>query len=359
MQKQIPFYIKITAILLGLIALLAIMYIGQGIIVPLIGSLLIAILLNPVVNLLVKIKINRVISIAILLTFVTAIFIFLLLLLTNQFSSFINSLPILIDKFYQTLNKSVLSISSRFNISTATINSFIDDSKVDLITTTKSLIGPTISSIGGVIFTFLLIPVYVFLILYYKKLLLDFIKNVFGKGNKTEVNKILNSTKQIVQRYLVALIFEAIIIAILNVSALLILDVQYAIIVGIIGALLNVIPYIGGIVSTAIPMAIVLATKDSFNYALYVLIAFIIIQFIDNNLVLPKLVASRVRVNALISVIVVIIGGEIWGVTGMFLSIPLTAICKTIFDNVNTLKPLGILLGDIEETDNNIIKDIE
>lgn len=358
MIQKIPLYIKVTTILLGLIALLTIMYVAQGIIVPIIGSLLIAILLNPVVNLLVKIRINRVVGIAIVITIVTSIFVLLLLLLTNQFNSFINSLPTLIDKFYQTLNTSVLGISNQFNISTATINSFIDDSKGDLITTTKSLIGPTITSIGGILFTFLLVPVYVFLILYYKKLLLDFIKNIFGKSNHTEVHKILDSTKQIVQRYLVALIFEAIIIAILNVTALLILDVQYAIIVGIIGALLNVIPYIGGIVSTAIPMAIVLATKDSFNYALYVLIAFVIIQFIDNNLVLPKLVASRVRVNALISVIVVIIGGEIWGVTGMFLSIPLTAICKTIFDNVKTLKPLGILLGDIEETDIEITEDI-
>jgi predicted PurR-regulated permease PerM len=348
MEQKIPSYIKATYILLGIIALSIILYYGQSIIVPLIGSLLIAILLNPVVNILTKIRINRVIGISIILTIFTAIFILIILLLTNQFSSFVNSLPILIDKFYQTLNKSVLSISSRFSISTDTINNFIEESKVDLITTTKSLIGPTISSIGGVIFTFLLIPVYVFLILYYKKLLLDFIKNIFGKENKTEVNKILNSTKLIVQRYLVALIFEAIIIAILNISALLILDVQYAIIVGIIGALLNMIPYIGGIVSTAIPMAIVLATKDSFNYTFYVLIAYLIIQFIDNNLVLPKLVASRVSVNALISVIVVIIGGEIWGVTGMFLSIPLTAICKTIFDNVKSLKPLGLLLGDNE-----------
>lgn len=357
MEKKLPFYIKITAVLLGLIAFIAIMFIGQGIIVPLIGSLLIAILLNPVVNLLVKIKINRVISISIILTFVTAIFVLLLLILTNQFSSFINSLPILIDKFYQTLNSSVIGISAKFNISTTTINSFIDESKVDLITTTKSLIGPPITSIGGVLFNFLLVPVYVFLILYYKKLLLYFIKSIFGKSNQSEVNKILNATKQIVQRYLVALMFEVTIMAAINVSALLILDVQYAVVVGIIGALLNVIPYIGGIGSTAIPIAIVLATKDSINYAIYVLIVFVIIQFIDNNLVLPKLVASRVRINALISVIVVIIGGEIWGITGMFLSIPLTAIGKSIFDNIKSLKPLGVLLGDLNETEIKLIED--
>jgi predicted PurR-regulated permease PerM len=349
MQKKIPFYIKTTVMMFGLIALVAIMYIGQSIIVPIIISVLISILLNPVVNLLSKIKINRVIGISIILTLATSIFVLIILILTNQFSSFISSLPLLIDKFYKTLNGLVASISKQFSISNSTINSFIDDSKTDLINSSKSLIGPTITSIGGMIFTFLLIPVYVFLILYYKPLLLNFTISVFGPKNNKRVHKILDSTKQIVQRYLVALIIEVIIIAILNTAALLILGVQYAIIVGIIGALLNVIPYIGGIVSTAIPMAIVLATNNSISSAIYVFIAYIIIQFIDNNILLPKLVASRVRINALISVIIVIIGGEIWGVTGMFLSIPLIAICKTIFDNIKTLKPYGLLLGDSDD----------
>jgi predicted PurR-regulated permease PerM len=351
MEQKTPFYIKSTFIMLGLIAFVAIMYLGQSIIVPIIVSLLLAILLNPLVNLLISFKINRVISISIILIIVTAICVLLLLMLTNQFNAFINSVPILIDKFYKTLNSSILGVSSQFNISPETINVFIDDSKLDLIATSKSLIGPTISSIGSVLFTLLLIPVYIFLILYYKKLLLDFIKNVFGSENKKEVDSILNSTKQILQRYLVALIFEAILIAILNISALLVLDIQNAIIVGLIGAILNVVPYIGGIVSTAIPVAIALATKDSISSTFYVVIAYIIIQFIDNNLILPKLVASRVRINAFISVIVVIIGGEIWGVTGMFLSIPLIAICKNIFDNVTILKPLGLLLGDLNDAD--------
>jgi predicted PurR-regulated permease PerM len=351
MEIKMPFYVKTTVVLIGIVAALFILYLGQSIIVPLIVSLLLAILLNPVVNLMVIIKINRVVSISIILTLVTCIYVLILLLLTNQFSAFVNSIPILIDKFYKTLNSSIIDISSQFNISAETINGFIDNSKLDLMASSKSLIGPTISSIGNALFTLLLIPVYVFLILYYKKLLIDFIKIVFGKGNKKVVEIILNSTKHILQRYLVALIFEAIIIAILNISALLILDIQYAVIVGIIGALLNVIPYVGGIVSTAIPVAIALATKDSFSTALYVVIAYLIIQFIDNNLVLPKLIASRVRINALISVIVVIIGGEIWGVTGMFLSIPLIAICKNIFDNVTTLKPLALLLGDMDNSD--------
>lgn len=349
MEKKTPFYIKSTFIMLGLIAFVAIMYLGQSIIVPIIVSLLLAILLNPLVNLLISVKINKVISISIILTLVTSIFVLILLMLTNQFNAFKNSVPMLIDKFYKTLNSSIINISNQFNISLEAINVFIDDSKSDLIVTSKSLIGPTISSIGSVLFTLLLIPVYIFLILYYKKLLLDFIKNVFGNENKKEVDSILNSTNQILQRYLVALFFEAILIAILNISALLVLDIQNAIIVGLIGAILNVVPYIGGIISTAIPLAIALATKDSNSAAFYVVIAYIIIQFIDNNLILPKLVASRVRINALISIIVVIIGGEIWGVTGMFLSIPLIAICKNIFDNVKFLKPLGLLLGDMKD----------
>ena len=76
-----------------------------------------------------------------------------------------------------------------------------------------------------------------------------------------------------------------------------------------------------------------------------------IIQFLDNHFIIPHIVAAKVKINALISVIVVLIGGALWGIPGMFLSIPLTAILKVIFDNVEPLKPWGFLLGNIVPTE--------
>jgi AI-2 transport protein TqsA len=76
------------------------------------------------------------------------------------------------------------------------------------------------------------------------------------------------------------------------------------------------------------------------------LAAYIFIQFIDNNIIIPRVVASKVRINALVSIIVVIAGGALWGISGMFLSIPLTAILKVVFDHIDGLKPWGYVLGN-------------
>ena len=157
---------------------------------------------------------------------------------------------------------------------------------------------------------------------------------------------VLKETKTIIQSYLVGILLEALIIAILNSTGLLILGIDYAIVLGITGALLNMIPYIGGVVAVVLPMTIAFITKDSLTSPLLVLALYGVIQFADNHFISPKVVASKVELNALVSIIVVLIGGAIWGVPGMFLSIPVTAILKVIFDKIESLKPLGFLLGN-------------
>jgi predicted PurR-regulated permease PerM len=127
---------------------------------------------------------------------------------------------------------------------------------------------------------------------------------------------------------------------------LLALGIDYAILLAIIGALINVIPYVGGLVGVALPMLVALATKESAWYALYIMGIFYFIQLIDNNFIVPKIVASKVKINALFSIIVVIAGNALWGIPGMFLSIPLLAIIKLICDHIEPLKPWGFLLGD-------------
>ena len=106
------------------------------------------------------------------------------------------------------------------------------------------------------------------------------------------------------------------------------------------------IPYIGGIVAVALPMMVALATKESAWSAVYIMISYYVIQLFDNNYVVPKIVASKVKINALFSILVVLCGNMLWGIPGMFLSIPLLAIIKLIFDHIESLKPWGFLLGD-------------
>jgi predicted PurR-regulated permease PerM len=341
--SKVPFYAKLSLTFIGLLALIVVLYIAQHIILPIIYSVIIAVALSPLVDYFVKRGINRILAISISITVVILMSSFLILLISSQLTMFIESFPKLLNKFYETINISILWTSEYLNISPEYMNEFIADTKNEILSSNR--IGNTLAVIGSALMILFLIPVYVFMILFYQPLLIDFIHRLFGTSNHKKVSEVLVSTKSIIQKYLAALLLEATIIAVLNTIGLLLIGIDYAIMLGTIGAILNIIPYIGGIVAVSLPMMIAFATKPP-SYVLLVLAVYIIIQFIDNHYVIPKVVASKVRINALISIIVVLAGGALWGIPGMFLSIPLTAILKVICDHINALKPWGFLLGD-------------
>jgi predicted PurR-regulated permease PerM len=210
----------------------------------------------------------------------------------------------------------------------------------------KPLIGQTLGTVLGTLSVIILLPVYIFLILFYKTLILNFLYEVFAEKHSAQVGVVLAQTKRAIQSYMIGLLLEAVIVATLNSTALILLGVQYSVLLGVMGAILNVLPYIGGIVAIALPLIIATVTKDGYSTQIGILIAYMLIQFIDNNFLVPRIVSSKVKINALVSLVVIFLGGAIWGFSGMFLSIPFVAVLKIIFDRVAELKPWGKLLGD-------------
>ncbi len=345
-DARLPFVVNVSIFFVGLISLVAILFIAQSIIVPFIFAVIIAILLTPIVRFLVKLGMHRVIAICLTLLFTFIVIAGFLELMISQGSKFAETWPALVDRFTAMLDQTVAWASGYFDIKPDKIQEWIATTKGDIIDTSSAAIGRTLLNLGNIVMILLLVPVYVFLILYYQPLLLDFIHKLFSAENQGKLGEIVSQTKTVIQRYLIGLVIEAILVATLNTSALLVLGIQYALLIGILGALLNVIPYLGGIVAVALPMMVAIATKSSGWYAVYILIAYYVIQLIDNNLIVPMIVASKVRINALFSIVAVFIGNAIWGISGMFLSIPLLAIIKLICDHIEPLKPWGFLLGD-------------
>jgi predicted PurR-regulated permease PerM len=344
-KLKLPLYAKASIFVIGLIAMLAILYIAKGIIVPVVFAVIIAIVLHPVVNFFVRKKINRVVAIVftIFLTFlVIGAFGFLFF---SQASRFSESWPILVDKLTEIFNQTITWASGYFDINAHKIHEWFINAKVELINSSSAAIGKTLITVGNLVVVLFLVPVYIIMLLFYHPILIEFIHRLFGASNQSQVSQIVTQTKTVIQRYLIGLVIEAVIVATLNSVALLILGIEYAILLGIIGALLNVIPYIGGIISVAIFMVVALVTKSPV-YMIYIIVIYSIIQFIDNHYIVPKIVASKVKINALFAIIVVIAGNALWGIPGMFLSIPLLAIVKLICDNIEPLKPWGFLLGD-------------
>jgi len=342
---NLPTYSKIAQIILGILSLGFLLYIGKEILVPLLFATILAILLNPVVNFLTAKKLNRIIAIVLSLIITMLVVVGLLYFLGSQMALLSDSFPLFKQKFILLFHNTTQWISATFNISNPQIDAWITKTQKEGLSSGTAFLGQTLGTVGGILAIVFLLPVYIFMILLYKSLLVDFIYKLFKSNSHKVVAEILKETKSLIQSYLVGLLIEAAIVATLNSVALMIIGVPYAILIGVIGAILNIIPYIGGLVAVTIPIVLAFATLNPIA-AFWVLIAYLIVQFFDNNFLVPKIVASKVEVNALISIIVVLIGGSLWGVAGMFLSIPLTAILKVIFDRIEGLEAFGFLIGD-------------
>lgn len=345
-NSKLPVYAKVTIFLVGLIALFTILYIARSIIVPFIFAVIIAIVLHPVVNFLVKFKINRILAILITMLLTFLVIAAFGIILFSQASKFGESWPLLVQKFTSILNQNIADAADYFNKDPQTIHNWVTKTQGELLNVSTAAIGQTLVILGNGLVILLLVPFYIFMILFYQPLLIEFVRMVSGTNYQTHVKEIVTQIKKVIQRYLVGLFIEAGLMAAMNTAALLILGIEYAFILGILAALLNVIPYVGGIIAVALPMMVALVTKTSGWYALYVLGAYYLIQLIDNHYIVPYIVASKIKINALFSVIIVLVGNALWGIPGMFLSMPLLAIIKLICDHIEPLKPYGYLLGD-------------
>lgn len=341
-----PFYAKATIFFIGTIALFAILYLAKVVIVPVVFATILAIVLSPIVDFFVKIRINRAVAITITLLLTFLVICAFGSLFISQVVRLGESWPELVDKFKVIINQNINDAADYFDKDPQKIHAWITKTGTEVISMSTAAIGQTLVIAGGVLVVLFLLPVYIFLILFYQPLLLEFIWRLSGEDNQSKVREIVTQIKTVIQHYLTGLFIEAVIVAILDTTALLILGIEYALIIGILGALLNIIPYIGGLVAVAIPIIVALVTKSTAMSAIYVLVAYYFIQLIDNNYIVPIIVASKVKINALFSIIVVIAGNALWGIPGMFLSIPVLAIVKLICDHIESLKPWGFLLGD-------------
>lgn len=345
-EFKLPFYVKVTIFLVGLIALLAIMYLAKSLFIPLVFATIIAIVLHPVVNFMVKIKINRILAIILTMFLTFLVIVAFGAVLISQANKFGESWPVLVGKFTSLINQNIADAADYFNKDPQKIHDWITKTQGEIINTSTAAIGQTIVILGNGLVILLLIPFYIFMILFYQPLLIEFIRRLSGTNYESHVRQIVSQIKTVIQRYLVGLVIEAALMAAMNTAALLVLGIEYAFILGILAALLNVIPYIGGIIAVAMPMMVALVTKSSPWYAFYVLAAYYIIQLIDNHYIVPYIVASKIKINALFSVFIVLVGNALWGIPGMFLSMPILAIIKLICDHIEPLKPWGFLLGD-------------
>ena len=339
--KEYPFYIKATCVLLGIVLVVYILSITAGILIPFAIAVLFAILLNPLNNFFQR-RFPRIISILFTLLLATIVLVSIVYFLSTRILMFSESLPLLKVKLNILLTQAQNWVQSYLGISLSKQLEILKGS----FSGNSSILSNTVGTILGTMSVLVLIPIYVFLLLFYKPLILDFLFQVFLEKHSLRVAEILSQTKSAVQSYMIGLLIETSVVCVLNSIALVIIGVPNAIVIGVIGGILNIIPYIGGIVAILLPLLMSTVNSEGISSQIAIVAAYLVIQFIDNNILVPRIVSKKVQINALISILAVLLGGALWGIPGMLLSIPFIAVLKIIFDRIDELKPWGCLLGD-------------
>jgi putative permease len=340
-----PFYEKLSLVLVGLIALGYLVVIAKDLIDPLIFGFLFAILLLPICSFFEqKLRFHR--SIASLLSIITLIAFIggILYLVGTQISKLADDWPMLKKQVGQSIDDIRAWVESSFHINMDKQMDYVHDATTKLMSSSSAVIGTTLGAVSSLMLFYSFILIFTFLILLYRRLLLRFLVWVFSEENSAIVYDIVENIQSILRKYILGLLLEMVIVATIACTAFLLIGVKYAMLLGLIVGLFNIVPYVG-IFSALFLSSLITFATGNVRDVLYVVISVILLHAVDSNVLLPTIVGSKVRLNALISFLGIVIGEMIWGLSGMFLAIPVIAILKIIFDRIESLKPWGFLFG--------------
>lgn len=354
-----PFYERLALTLIGFLALGYLIVIGKDVLDPLIFGFLFAILLLPVSNFLEKkVRLPRSMSSLASILLLIALVGGILYLVGSQISSLKNDWPQLQKQVAQSIHDLQDWVQSALHINAESQIKYVNDASKKIMESGSDVVGTTFGAISSLMIFYVFILIFTFFILLYRRLLLRFIIWVFRDENSHVVMDIVENIQSILRQYILGLLLEMVIVASVAIAAFWWIGIKYAALLGIIVGLFNIIPYIGIFTALLLSTIITFATGN-ISKTLSVAVGVIIIHAIDANFLLPTIVGSKVRLNALISFIGIILGEMIWGLSGMFLSIPVMAIFKIIFDRIESLKPWGYLLGGDYESNKKAAKKLE
>jgi predicted PurR-regulated permease PerM len=341
-----PYYQRVSLNLITLCLIATILYLGQGILLPLFFSALLATLLLPVTNFLQRKKIPRVAAILVAILVSLALIIGILYFLSHQVAIFLDDAETIKSRITTLFDDLQRWINSTFNVSERKQDEYLRDTGEKLKDSGAGFLGKTVSTITETFAYVVFLPVYTFLILYYKDLIKKFFIKAFNGAEPGKIERVMYQSSTIGRHYVLGLSIDMAIVFTLNSIGFLILGIQYAIFLALVAAILNLIPYIGMLIANVFAMLITLVTSEQLSDVMWVAIVLAAVQFIDNNFLMPLIVGNKVRINALVTIIGVVVGGTLCGVGGMFLAIPAIAFLKVVFDHVLGLEHWGLILGD-------------
>lgn len=343
-----PLYLKVCCVLITVVIMVYILSILQDFLIPMIFSVLLAILLLPLCHKLEQFKIPRTIAITLCLVLAISTITLFFYLIVMQIRTFDEIIPAFKDWSMKMFESTSELLRTRLGIQLDEEFLNIRDNMSGIFENTSRVLSGTLSSTTGFLSNLALVPLYIFLLLFYRDFFRQFLYRATALS-QDRIDTILGRIKGVILSYMAGLLLVIGIVGILNTISLWILGIDHAIFFGFFAAMLVLVPYIGVAIGSLLPILMALITKDSAWYAFGVAASFGLVQFLEGNFITPYVVGSQVSINPFAAIVALILFGSLWGIGGLILALPLTAVLKVIADSFKSLEPLGFLLGDVEQ----------
>jgi predicted PurR-regulated permease PerM len=317
-----------------------ILYFGKTLFIPLFFGLLIAMVMYPVCKWLEAKGWGRALAITACLFIVTILFAGLFAILIWQINVFSKDAPAVLNKLGAILQDAQNWMDKYTGAANSTAYNWTEKFTDNMGGILKSTFQTTVNTL----FILFLTPVYTALFMYHRKVLVQYLKLSTPQKYQQQLDNILQQTIHTYFNYIKGMVLVYIIVGILNSIGLYALGVNNAILFGMLCAIMTIIPYVGVFVSALLPISVVWMQTGNIWYPLGVVAVFSVVQYLEANVIFPKVVGTQLNVSTLAMLVAVIAGGIIWGVAGMVLFIPFVAILKIISDNIEEWEPLNLLL---------------
>ncbi|MEY2793811.1 MAG: hypothetical protein RJA76_1803 [Bacteroidota bacterium] len=344
MTQKSPFAFRLAAILFSIAILILGMIWLKDILVLLASALVLSLLLLPITAWLERKGLPRAISILIVLVIASLLLIGGVTLLTIQIADIASDWPMYVQKFETYISSIQSFLSKNLNISRKKQMLEVTNQTLNLLKNSGVILGTTFGTMLHVLTNLILIPIFIFFILYYRSFFASFLHQVFPKIEEIEMQNLLRKIGGVVQSYLQGLLLVMLIAGTLNIIGFWWIGVDYFIFFGILTGVFLLIPYVGIWVAASLPVLLCLITLSP-NHAIAVVAWVAAVQFIEANFITPMIIGSKVSMNPMVAMIALLLGETIWGIQGLILALPLAAILKVIFDFVPALNAYGFLLG--------------
>lgn len=321
------------------------MYFGAVLFVPLLFGLLIAFVMYPLCLWLERHGIWKYLAIFICLTIILSLFFALIYLLSWQLQLFRLEIPEIAQKLKVALLRTQGWLQEDLNVTIKMQEEWIHNLAINSGAKLASTINGIFSATANILFMFFLALIYSVLFLYHRSVFVRVLLLMFGAGNEIKLRSVLRQVVFTYSEFIKGMVLVYLIVGILNSIGLGLLGVEHAILFGMLTAIMTIIPYVGIILSALLPVCIAFVTKDSIWHPIGVIGVFAFVQYLEANVIFPKIVGKQLDLSTWATLVAIVAGGIIWGVAGMILFIPMVAILKIIAQNVPGWEPLYILLN--------------